>query len=174
MPSYHTHEIFASFLTIPLAYLYYKITGDLRSSFVFLISMVFGVFFLSPDLDTKSKSYKRWGIFRFMWIPYMKLVKHRSFISHFPVISSFIRAVYLSFSLAFVAALLIYVFTLVFAFLGVDFQQSNFFAILKNSLFTTIRIIFDIDRKYVFAFIIGISAGDTLHVLLDILKTKIR
>lgn len=50
---------------------------------------------LSPDLDTVSKPFKRWGILRLIWLPYLKLVKHRSLISHSPVLSTLIRVAYL-------------------------------------------------------------------------------
>lgn len=50
---------------------------------------------LSPDLDTVSKPFKRWGILRLIWLPYLKLVKHRSLISHSPVLSTLIRVTYL-------------------------------------------------------------------------------
>lgn len=50
---------------------------------------------LSPDLDTVSKPFKRWGILRVIWVPYLRLVKHRSLISHSPVLSTLIRVAYL-------------------------------------------------------------------------------
>lgn len=50
---------------------------------------------LSPDLDTVSKPFKRWGTLRLIWLPYLKLVKHRSLISHSPVLSTLIRVAYL-------------------------------------------------------------------------------
>jgi uncharacterized metal-binding protein len=52
--------------------------------------------FLSPDLDTVSKPFKRWGVFKFLWIPYQKYIPHRSPLSHAPVLGSAIRLLYLS------------------------------------------------------------------------------
>jgi uncharacterized metal-binding protein len=31
-----------------------------------------GGIYLSPDLDTVSKPFKRWGVFKVLWIPYQK------------------------------------------------------------------------------------------------------
>lgn len=174
MPRYHTHEVFASLFTIPLTYLYYKITRDLGASAVFFISIIFGVFFLSPDLDTKSKAYRRWSFLRFIWIPYMKLVKHRSFLSHFPVVSSIIRSIYLTLSIAFISALIIYFLTAIFVFLGVEMKTKNFLLVFRESFFSTVHILLDIDLKFLIAFLIGISSGDTIHMVIDLVSTKIK
>lgn len=50
--------------------------------------------YLSPDLDLASKSYYRWKWLRFYWLPYQKIAKHRSFLSHSAFISGSIRFVY--------------------------------------------------------------------------------
>ena len=47
----------------------------------FTLAYLFGTFYLSPDIDMNSKPYKRWGLIKFIWWPYQKLVPHRS-ISH--------------------------------------------------------------------------------------------
>lgn len=49
----------------------------------------------SPDMDTDSISFHRWGILRFLWIPYQKIVPHRSWISHGWIIAPTIRLAYL-------------------------------------------------------------------------------
>lgn len=52
---------------------------------VFTLGYTFATFFLSPDLDIKSKPYKRWGILRLFWWPYKVIFRHRGY-SHHPVI----------------------------------------------------------------------------------------
>ena len=52
--------------------------------------------FLSPDLDTVSKPFKRWGVLKFLWIPYQKYIPHRSPLSHAPLLGSAIRLLYLA------------------------------------------------------------------------------
>lgn len=55
-----------------------------------------GGIYLSPDLDLRSKPYKRWGYLRWIWIPYQRLIPHRSPLSHAPVLGSAIRLVYVA------------------------------------------------------------------------------
>ncbi len=55
-----------------------------------------GGYWLSPDLDIKSRPFLRWGILRFIWLPYQRLIPHRSPLSHAPVLGSVIRLFYLA------------------------------------------------------------------------------
>src|SRR5919199_2400785 len=53
--------------------------------------------YLSPDLDLVSRPYKRWGLLRFIWLPYQRLIpRHRHWLSHGPVIGSIVRLAYLA------------------------------------------------------------------------------
>ena len=47
------------------------------------------------DLDLNSREYRRWGLLRFLWLPYRNLVPHRSWISHGLVLGGVIRVAYL-------------------------------------------------------------------------------
>ncbi|XFA72848.1 metal-binding protein [Thermosynechococcaceae cyanobacterium Okahandja] len=62
-----------------------------------IVSSSFGVggFLLSPDLDTPSLPYYRWGMLRGIWHPYQKLFHHRSFWTHGPILGTLIRLGYL-------------------------------------------------------------------------------
>ncbi len=55
-----------------------------------------GGWYLSPDLDLKSLPWKRWGLLKFIWLPYQKFIPHRSPLSHAPLLGSVIRLVYLA------------------------------------------------------------------------------
>jgi uncharacterized metal-binding protein len=55
-----------------------------------------GGFWLSPDLDTRSRPFYRWGYLRFIWWPYQWLAKHRSSLSHGLVFAAWLRLSYLS------------------------------------------------------------------------------
>lgn len=58
---------------------------------------VLGGLFLSPDLDLVSRPYKRWGLLRFIWIPYQRLIpRHRHWLSHGVIVGSIVRLLYLS------------------------------------------------------------------------------
>lgn len=56
-----------------------------------------GGLFLSPDLDCPSRPYYRWGVLRFIWLPYMKLVipHHRHVLSHGLILGSLVRIIYI-------------------------------------------------------------------------------
>ena len=46
---------------------------------------------LTPDLD---QAESRHGFWHLLWWPYGKLFKHRSTLSHFPIISTIVRLIY--------------------------------------------------------------------------------
>jgi uncharacterized metal-binding protein len=54
-----------------------------------------GGLLLGPDLDIHSIHFKRWGWFRWIWIPYRGSMRHRSPLSHGPIIGTMLRVVYL-------------------------------------------------------------------------------
>ena len=55
-----------------------------------------GGLLLSPDLDTHSNPSRRWGPLKILWWPYRRLLRHRSLISHSPLIGTAGRLAYLS------------------------------------------------------------------------------
>jgi len=61
-----------------------------------IIGALAGGLLLSPDLDTRSRPFYRWGIFRFIWRPYQWIAKHRSGLSHGVLMASWFRLLYLS------------------------------------------------------------------------------
>ena len=64
------------------------------------ISYLSGGLYLSPDLDLRqSYPTKRWGLLRWIWVPYRKLIcggKHRCKLSHSPLIGTIVRVAYLA------------------------------------------------------------------------------
>jgi uncharacterized metal-binding protein len=66
-----------------------SITLSLAGSFLFS-GLMFG-----PDLDIYSVQFKRWGMLRWIWRPYQKSMRHRSWFSHGPIIGTLVRLVYL-------------------------------------------------------------------------------
>jgi uncharacterized metal-binding protein len=58
-------------------------------------SHLLGGLYLSPDLDLKSLPWRRWGVLRFIWLPYQKAISHRHWLSHAPIIGSIVRLLYL-------------------------------------------------------------------------------
>lgn len=70
--------------------------GVLLASGLFLL----GGLWLSPDLDTISRSTARWGPLHPLWWPYRRLLRHRSLLSHSPLLGTAGRLAYLLLALA--------------------------------------------------------------------------
>jgi uncharacterized metal-binding protein len=64
--------------------------------------MLFGGFMFGPDLDIQSRQYTRWGVFRFLWLPYRAMFRHRSRWSHGIIFGTLIRVVYFALVMALV------------------------------------------------------------------------
>lgn len=56
---------------------------------------LFSGLWLSNDLDIDSRIYRRWGPFRWLWYPYQRLIRHRSWLSHGVAVGPLLRLVYL-------------------------------------------------------------------------------
>jgi len=81
MPNYKTHDRINLALLIPIVSILLYYHFEILSVILFSFSYLFSTFYLSPDMDTKSKSYYRWNIFRIFWWPYRRIMTHRG-ISH--------------------------------------------------------------------------------------------
>lgn len=77
MPRYKTHE--AVNMVIGMLLLIGAVMYDLDPiySVIGYIAFMFATYYMSPDLDIICKSYFRWGILRFYWLPYRWIMKHR-------------------------------------------------------------------------------------------------
>lgn len=96
MPSGKTHDRI-TWICLPLVGLAsWWLSHDLATCLSTSGSFVFAGLMFSGDLDVKSVQYKRWGWFRWIWIPYQKGVSHRSPLSHGPVLGVIARLTYLS------------------------------------------------------------------------------
>lgn len=62
-----------------------------------------------PDLDIYSRPYQRWGFLRFIWLPYQKSLRHRSLLSHGPIIGTTLRVVYLGGLIAIAAVFALFI-----------------------------------------------------------------
>lgn len=97
MPSGKTHDAVTLWTTPGVAVLGWLGTGKLDLALLLGASYAFAGLMFSGDLDLKSVQYKRWGWFRWIWLPYQRMVSHRSPFSHGPVLGVLARLVYLSF-----------------------------------------------------------------------------
>jgi uncharacterized metal-binding protein len=56
---------------------------------------LFSGLMFSGDLDTDSRQYRRWLFLRWIWLPYRRWLRHRSFWSHGPLVGTALRLLYL-------------------------------------------------------------------------------
>src|ERR1051325_7850197 len=94
MPSGKTHDAITILLAAPTFAAAWVLTRSLALAAVATTAMLFGGFMFGPDLDIQSKQYTRWGVFRFLWLPYKVVFRHRSRWSHGLLFGTLIRVIY--------------------------------------------------------------------------------
>jgi uncharacterized metal-binding protein len=96
MSSGRTHDRITLW-TLPIVVLIaFRFTLDGWLTTIVCLGFLFGGWMFGPDLDIHSVQYKRWGWFRFIWLPYRGRIRHRSRLSHGPVIGTAVRVLYFS------------------------------------------------------------------------------
>jgi uncharacterized metal-binding protein len=110
MPSGKTHDAITFLFAAPVFAASYSVTKDVPTSSVVTGAFLFGGLMFGPDLDTMSKQYVRWSLFRFLWFPYQKVFKHRSRWSHGLIFGTLLRVIYFMGALTLFSFLLAYVF----------------------------------------------------------------
>lgn len=96
MPSGRTHDRITlwNLPAVTVLTLFFTKSSDL--TLIVSGGFLFSGLMLSPDLDLNSLPFKRWGWLRWIWIPYQKLVRHRSIFSHGLVVGTTLRVLYLA------------------------------------------------------------------------------
>ena len=96
MPSGRTHDRI-TFWSVPLVLgIAYFLTQNGKFALVLAGGFLFSGLMFGPDLDIYSVQYKRWGWFRWIWIPYRSAIRHRSQLSHGLLIGTILRLIYIS------------------------------------------------------------------------------
>ncbi|NJR51483.1 MAG: metal-binding protein [Leptolyngbyaceae cyanobacterium CSU_1_3] len=96
MPSGRTHDSITLWSLPVVAGLTFVQTQNGNLTLIVSGSFLFGGLMFGPDLDIYSQQYKRWGVLRWIWLPYRKQVRHRSFLSHGAIVGTVLRICYLS------------------------------------------------------------------------------
>ena len=95
MASGQQHDRATCWLALPYGLLWWPWLGPL-GTVVSALAFLIGGLWLSPDLDTNSRPYQRWGPLRWLWWPYRKALRHRSVLSHSPLLGTLVRVGYLT------------------------------------------------------------------------------
>jgi len=99
MASGRSHDRATGLLALPFGLLWWPLLGAM-GTVVAAAAFLIGGLWLSPDLDTPSRALARWGPLQVLWWPYRRLLRHRSLLSHSPLIGTGGRLVYLLAALA--------------------------------------------------------------------------
>ena len=155
MPMGTTHRRINTALSIPLTAGALTIGWSPLYTVGMVVGYTFATFFMNPDLDLYSLGYKSWGWLRFIWWPYQKALGHRSFASHFPVISTILRIIYLLW------------FPILLLFLLSASARSAFTHDDFPSWLLSIS-------PYAVVFVIGMILSDSIHAILDVSSTELK
>jgi uncharacterized metal-binding protein len=96
MPTGRTHDriTLTSLPIVGVSTLF--LSQSTRLTLIVCASFLFSGLMFGPDLDIYSCQFRRWGWLRWLWLPYQKLLRHRSLFSHGPVIGTLFRLLYLA------------------------------------------------------------------------------
>ncbi len=164
MPSGRTHDRITLLSLPPLVMVAYLVTRQQDWLLWFSGAYLFSGLMFGPDLDIYSLQYKRWGMIRWIWLPYQSCLKHRSFFSHGLIVGTVIRVIYL-----FTIVVIIAIFCVAIAqlILGFNWNWHTFanssIDVVKNQYLGEVIVIF-----------IGLELGAMSHSLSDHLVSQFK
>jgi uncharacterized metal-binding protein len=162
MPSGITHDRITLWTLPWVAGITYGVTRDGELTLILSAGFLFSGLMFGPDLDIFSIQYQRWGLFRFIWLPYRRFLRHRSLLSHGLIIGTCIRVIYLLFIIAFVS---IFVVAIAQLFFGFTWNWHDFTRQQLNLL----------SKKYhsqTIAIFLGLELGAMSHSISDWISSR--
>ena len=170
MPGAHTHDaitLATGVVLAPIGYVALLSLNQPAEAAVVGTALLVGAHVLSgvmfsPDLDVDSAIDDRWGVFFWIWRPYMWIVPHRSrLLSHGLVLSALLRLFY------FYIVVMLLLIGFAWALGRVGIVVPDYQARLTNYLLSLAR---DHPRE-VLAFVAGFVTGGAAHTIADWLVT---
>jgi len=165
MPSGKTHDRISLFFFIPFASIVWTLSKDWGFIVLFSVSYLFSCFMFSGDLDLVSIQSKRWGFFKWIWIPYRKMLSHRSSLSHGMLLGTVFRLFYLGIFLVIFYSL-VYIVT-------VKYSPSTNTELLTKTEYTY-KFLKAQNPMYFFTIFMGLLAGGALHTISDLIVSKVK
>lgn len=169
MPSGKTHDAITFFLIAPTFAATYVVTKEIPISIVVTLGMLIGGLMFGPDLDTVSKQYARWGIFKFLWYPYQSFFAHRSRWSHGLIFGTLIRVIYFMGALTLLAFFVLYFYA---TYIGGDLP--NLLQITKTWQPIGEFVRTNIGEYAMPSMFIGLWLGAASHTITDMAGTFIK
>jgi uncharacterized metal-binding protein len=156
MPSGRTHDRITLYALPFVAGVTLWQTHSSNATLLVAGGFLFGGLMFGPDLDIYSVQFQRWGFLRWIWLPYQKSLRHRSFLSHGPIIGTTLRVVYLGSLLA--------VLTIFVLLVG---EKLGNFAFTWQDLGVTVGRSLSIYPTEYIALFLGLEFGAMSHSLSD-------
>lgn len=145
------------------------LAGSLALALLATGAMLFGGFMFGPDLDIQSRQYTRWGPFRFIWLPYRMLFRHRSRWSHGIIFGTLIRVVYFAAVIAIIVLASVYLRATLMGGAPPTFER---FAEAWWAIEATVS--HGVGRHAVWAILAGLWWGAASHTLTDVAWSVMR
>ncbi len=159
MPSGRTHDRITLWSLPWVGGLTFFLTRDGELTLIVAGAFLFSGLMFGPDLDIYSVQFKRWGMLRWIWLPYQNIIRHRSGLSHGLIIGTIIRILYLLSLLALIGVLGVAVAQSIWGFdwNWQQFAQTGFQKISRDY------------RREAIALFLGLELGALSHSLSDCL-----
>lgn len=174
MPSGRTHDSITLWSLPIVAATTFGLTQNGNLTLLVSGGFLFAGLMFGPDLDIYSQQYKRWGILRWIWLPYRRSLKHRSIFSHGAIIGTIGRIFYLGIWIALFAIVIIVIVAIIQQLLG---NGVNWQATAQSSVIDTFgQMIQLIQRASIecLALTIGLELGAMSHSLSDWVGSTIK
>ncbi|UBF24165.1 metal-binding protein [Kovacikia minuta CCNUW1] len=167
MPSGRTHDSITLWSLPLIAALTFDRTRSSSLTLMVSAGFLFAGLMFGPDLDIYSRQYLRWGVLRWIWLPYRQNMRHRSFLSHGPIVGTIVRVGYLLTWLGMVALAAILISAIAYQLVG---KIANWQILAQNLLdesVTLIRRSLQQNAAEWIALLIGLELGALSHSLSD-------
>ncbi|MEH2152296.1 metal-binding protein [Nostoc sp.] len=156
MPSGRTHDRITMYALPFVAGITFWQTRSSNATLLVAGGFLFGGLMFGPDLDIYSVQFQRWGFLRWIWLPYQKSLRHRSFLSHGPIIGTILRILYLGSLLAILAIIV----------LAIAEKLGNLSFTWQDLGGSVGRSLVQYDTEYI-ALFLGLELGAMSHSLSD-------
>lgn len=174
MPSGRTHDRITLWSLPIVAAATFGLTQNGNLTLLVSGGFLFAGLMFGPDLDIYSRQYQRWGILRWIWLPYRRGLKHRSIFSHGAIIGTIGRIFYLGLWIILFAIVAIVIVAIAQQFLG---NTGDWQTIAQSSVIAafgqTIQLIQRTPIECL-ALAIGLELGAMSHSLSDWLGSTIK
>lgn len=174
MPSGRTHDSITLWSLPIVAATTFGLTQSGNLTLLVSGGFLFAGLMFGPDLDIYSQQYKRWGILRWIWLPYRRSMKHRSIFSHGVTIGTIGRVVYLGIWIALFVSVAIIISAIAQQLFGTTAQWQNTAQSSIAHVFQQAINLIQRSSIECLALAIGLELGAMSHSLSDWIGSTIK